>query len=226
MTFLAYFAIICFMTEMEHGERFNEPPKLPEHYRSEVLAGLLPGSVIFPWGHALRADSHTGYLFVNTTKILEKSDIEPSDYDLRGMNRVAVTRVYKGTGDHEIDGYIADLRYIEPGAISQIELTVPEGDESLNARFVQSNREGHAALLAAIIKDSEGRTQLNGDPEVFEETVRLAGYVDGRRAAAELKTTEPKSEAVDLAENTSQDTETEDWTGEKILPSGLVLVRR
>ena len=104
-------------------ESHNNTPKLPDHYRAEKVAGMMPDQIVFAYDHFYSVDKNTKEIYVKTDTTITEQVLEPSYYE---ADRTALMKVFFSDGEEQIEGFIADLRFINPGSIGEIELTTSD----------------------------------------------------------------------------------------------------
>lgn len=156
-------------------ETSNNSPKIPEHYRAEKISGMMPDQVVFAYDHYYTVDINSKEIYVKTDSTITDQVLMPSYFD---SERSALMKVLHQDGDEIIEGYIADLRFISSGSISEVELTVTDETSYSDTMYVETLNETHEKLLGAIFLDLDGNELFNGDPRLITHAMHLATELD------------------------------------------------
>ncbi len=151
-------------------------PVLPEHYRAEKVSGMMPDQIIFPnSGGLYSVDKATGAIYVDLDHKVVEYEVNPTFF---GIDRSALMKVLLAEEGKEVEGYIADLRHINPGCIYEKLLTFTDGMTDSEKQFVEGQNRTNVPLLGAIFTDLDGKEYYQGDPRLVSHAARLAVELD------------------------------------------------
>ncbi len=149
-------------------------PTMPEYFKKDTLAGLVPGEVIFPYAHVFKADAETGLLYVRTSDDVDSDAKQPSFFG----ERAGVMRVYGPVNGELVDGYIADFRHVKPGSIGVEMIHIPDNATAFDRTMAANAANNSRALLAAVFRDPDGNPHLVGDLSLAEHIETLMSLTD------------------------------------------------
>jgi len=160
----------------------REVPSLPDFMRRDTFAGLMPGEINFPYGSGpIVHDELTSHLYIETTTKLDPDYTNPSYF---GSSRSAIMRVYVERPSGEVlDGFIADMRHVNPGEMSSRQITkevedVSEVDKIFESHFSDDR---FVPILAVAFKDPDGNIQYMGEEDLKDAMTHLVEATDRQK---------------------------------------------
>lgn len=150
-------------------------PILPEHYRAEMVSGMLPDQIIFPTSSSYDVDQATGAIYVETDYKITDYDADPTYF---GSDRTALMKVLLVDEGAETEGFIADLRHVEQGRFFEKPLTFTEDMSDSDRSYTEDLNRSHVPLLGAIFRGINGEEVYQGDPRLLSHAVHLAVELD------------------------------------------------
>lgn len=178
---------------MAYLEKENQPQPIGETFDNEAptdngyialplsmqlcdgtkILTMLPGEFSFISAGSAQVDERSHRISLDTNDT--KQDIPRTLKDLR--ERPAIMRVLRGIGEHAArmaDGYVMDFRWVQK--IIYDDRGLDEGIGS--AEFMQRQDDYETVLPLGVIFLDDDKTLYVGAPEVRNEALQLASWVD------------------------------------------------